>query len=237
MKRILLKLSGEMLLGSNPMGIDPIALKKTASNLIKVKNEGYELAVVIGGGNIFRGLHLADNGMNRTQADHMGMLATLINGVALKAELEKQGTKTTLFSALECPRVAESYQYDKVIDALKRGELIVFVGGTGNPLFTTDTAAALRASEIGADLLVKATKVDGVYDKDPMKGSATKFDALSYVEYLNKKLGVMDLTAITLCMNNQVPVFVMNMNDLGTNQLQNLITHKKGTIISHGNDS
>lgn len=226
-----------MLLGSNPMGIDPAALKKTALNLAKVKNEGFELAVVIGGGNIFRGLHLADNGLNRTQADHMGMLATLINGVALKAELEKQGVKTTLFSALECPRVAESYQYDKVIDALKRGDLIIFVGGTGNPLFTTDTAAALRASEIGADLLVKATKVDGVFDKDPLKGGATKFDSLSYADYLNKKLGVMDLTAITLCMNNKVPVFVMNMNELGSNQLQSLITHKKGTIINHGNDS
>ncbi|MFN4174802.1 MAG: UMP kinase [Parachlamydiaceae bacterium] len=237
MKRILLKLSGEMLLGNNPMGIDPLALKNTAANLIKVKNEGYELAIVIGGGNIFRGLHLADNGLNRTQADHMGMLATLINGVALKAELEKQGVKTTLFSALECPRVAESYQYDKVIDSLEKGDLIVFVGGTGNPLFTTDTAAALRASEIGADLLVKATKVDGVYDRDPKKGGAKMFETLSYADYLSKKLAVMDLTAITLCMNNKVPVFVMNMKELGTHELKNLITHKKGTIINHGNDS
>lgn len=225
-----------MLLGKNAMGIDPDALKRTAEKLVKVKSEGHELAVVIGGGNIFRGLHLADNGLNRTQADHMGMLATLINGVALKAELEKQGTKTTLFSALECPRVAESYQYDKVIDALKRGDLIIFVGGTGNPLFTTDTAAALRSSEIGADLLVKATKVDGVYDKDPLKGGAKRYDSISYAEYLNNKLGVMDLTAITLCMNNKVPVFVMNMNELGQDKIKDLIAHKKGTIINHGND-
>lgn len=220
-----------MLLGPEKMGIDENALIHTAKSLIHLKNEGYEVAVVIGGGNIFRGLSLVKSGIARTPADQMGMLATLINGVALKNAIEALKVKAHLFSALACPQVCDSYQYDHVLDALEEGQIVIFVGGTSNPYFTTDSAAALRASEIGADLLIKATKVDGVYDKDPKEAGAKKYETISYTDFLNKKLGVMDLTAVTLCMNNHIPIFVFNMKHLGRKNLKDLISHQEGTLI------
>lgn len=220
-----------MLLGSEKLGIDETALLNTAKALINLKNEGYEVAVVIGGGNIFRGINLTKGGIARTPADQMGMLATLINGVALKNAIEGQKTKAHLFSALSCPQVCDSYQYDHALKALEDGNIVIFVGGTSNPYFTTDSAAALRASEMGADLLIKATKVDGVYDKDPKENGAKRYSTLSYTDFLNQKLGVMDLTAVTLCMNNHIPIFVFNMKNLGQRGLKDLLSHQEGTLI------
>jgi uridylate kinase len=231
MKRILVKLSGEMLQGNEKCGIEQNSLQHTALMLQSLKKEGYEIGVVIGGGNIFRGVKLASNGLNRTAADQMGMLATLINGVALKTALESINITASLFSAVDCPKVAETYQYDKVKKAFQSGHLVIFVGGTGNPFFTTDTAAALRAVEIEADLIVKATKVDGVFDKDPSKEGAKKYINISYNDYLAQKLGVMDLTAITLCFDNQIPIFVTNMKNLGKTPLKDLISKQEGTLI------
>lgn len=218
------------MLGSS--GVDYSQVLETAKMLAQIRSEGLQIAVVIGGGNIFRGINLANSGIKRSPADQMGMLATLINGIALKTALEEVGIKVQLMSALECPRVAASFQYDQALKALDEGEMILFVGGTGNPYFTTDTCAALRAAEMGVDVLVKATKVDGVYDKDPLKDpQAKKFDTLTWSDYIARHLKVMDLSAVTLCMNEKIPIFVCNMALLGKQPFAELLSNKQGTLI------
>lgn len=214
-KRILLKISGELLLGNQEFGVDQAACRRFAKALLVLHEQSLEVAVVIGGGNIFRGITLEGGGMERSAADQMGMLGTLINGIALKQTLHALGGKVKLMSALECPRVAETYNWEKALDSISKGEILLFVGGTGNPYFTTDSAAALRACEIKADLLVKATKVDGVYNKDPMKFSdAVKYSNITYAQVLSERLEIMDATAIALCQKNSLPVFVFKMQDL-----------------------
>ncbi len=234
-QRVLLKISGESLLGKDSFGINQDACLKTAQELNRVKNTGVELAVVIGGGNIFRGLQLEALGLERTPADHMGMLATLINGIALQQALLKIGAKAKVMSALECPKVAEPYNWERANQNLAKGEIVIFVGGTGNPYFTTDTAAALRASEIGADLLLKATKVSGVYNKDPkLNPEAALYKHLSYSQYLAENLKVMDATAVSLCMSNQIPIFVFDMQALETDNLFEIISQgNQGTMVDH----
>lgn len=233
MKRVLLKLSGESLKGKGGFGIDQDACLLLAKSIQRAKSTGLEVAIVIGGGNIFRGIHLEKLGLERTPADHMGMLATLINGIALQQALKTIGISSKVVSAIDCPKVAESFQWHKVNEYLSQGEVVLFVGGTGNPYFTTDTAAALRACEIGADIFFKATKVPGVYNKDPNKfPDAKKYDNLTYAQYLAEKLEVMDATAVSLCMSNQMPIFVFDMQQLETHNLNEIITHKQwGTFI------
>lgn len=230
-KRVLLKLSGEILMGSQSFGIQQAACQKIALPLKQMKEEGLEVAVVIGGGNILRG-KTAD--MPRTPADQMGMLSTLINGVALQQALESIHCKAKLMTALECPRVAESYQWGKAVEYLSKGDLLIFVGGTGNPYFTTDTAAALRACEIEADILLKATKVDGVYDKDPHKHTeAKKYEKMTYSQVLAENLQVMDATSIALCMSHQLPILVFNMKLLTEGKIMELLAdHKIGTLVA-----
>jgi uridylate kinase len=217
-KRVLLKLSGEILLGSHPFGLDPDACHSTALALQHLRSSSLEVGIVIGGGNIFRGKDLGALGLQRTPADHIGMLATLMNGIALQQALEKVGCPAKVMSALECPKVAETYTWSRAQETLREGKVLIFVGGTGNPYFTTDTAAALRASEMHADILLKATKVDGVYDHDPQKNpEARKYTTLPYSQYLAEKLQVMDATAVALCRSNRIPIFVFNMQLLKTN--------------------
>lgn len=232
-KRVLLKLSGELLLGSQPFGLDSSAINSLAQNLDSVRKSGLEVAVVIGGGNIFRGHQLKALGFQRTPADQMGMLATLINGIGIQQALASLNCPSRVMSALECPKVAEPYQWGRANEALSNGEIVIFVGGTGSPYFTTDTAAALRASEIHADILLKATKVDGVYDKDPVKNpGARKYDTISYAQVLAQKLEVMDATSIALCMNNQIPIFVFHMQLLGKTPISTLLRPPhQGTLI------
>lgn len=195
---------------------------------------GIELGVVIGGGNIFRGMDLKSSGMPRTPADHMGMLATLFNGIALQQALMSKEVPVCIMSALECPKVAEPYNWTKALQYLKEGKVVIFVGGTGNPYFTTDTAAALRASEIEADVLLKATKVDGVYNKDPLKfPDAVKYETISYSQILAEKLQVMDATAVALCRSNQIPIFVFNMQRIMHEPLEDVLTQvQRGTWVS-----
>lgn len=233
-KRILLKLSGETLLGSQAFGIDPIKANHLANSLKDIINEGFQLAIVIGGGNIFRGIHLKDHSIPRSPADQMGMLATLINGIALQQTLISIDCPTKLMSALDCPDVAESYNWAKANEYLNAGHVVIFVGGTGNPYFTTDSAAALRACEINADMLLKATKVNGVYNKDPIKYvDARKYPTLNYSQYLAEKLEVMDAASIALCMNNHLPVFVFDMQLIGKEPLKKILTNSEsGTLIS-----
>lgn len=233
-KRILLKLSGENLMGKEKYGIDYESCRTTAKSLKKMITEGLEVAVVIGGGNIFRGINLRQAEIAETPADHMGMLATLMNGVALSQALEIEGCKAKVLTALDCPRVAESYTWQKAHQYLEDGFVVIFVGGTGNPYFTTDTASALRASEIHADILLKATKVNGIFDKDPLKyPDATKFDTLTYTQALQKELKIMDATAFALCMNNSIPIFVFNMERLHTLSINEIVSDKKhGTIVT-----
>jgi uridylate kinase len=232
MKRVLIKLSGEMLSRPEKGGIDPEKALDTARRLLKIQGLGLQVAVVIGGGNMLRGADLALAGLGRSEADQMGMLATLMNGIVLKDAIRKVGGQVHLFSALDCPKVADNFSKDRAVQALERKELVIFVGGTGNPFFTTDTAAALRASEIEADLLAKATKVDGVYDKDPRKGGATKYDKISWDFFIQNKLEVMDQTAVQLCKNQNIPIFVFNMSLLGEVPLDKIISGKQGTLIS-----
>ena len=211
--RILLKLSGEALKGSKPYGIDPDVVNTVASDIARVQESGIELGVVIGGGNIFRGLSDSAQGMDRSSADHIGMLATVMNSLTLQDSLEKLGVPTRVQSAIPMHQVAEPYIRRRAIRHLEKKRVVIFAAGTGNPFFSTDTAAALRASEINADLIMKATKVDGVYDKDPVKhADARRFDVLTYQEVLDRKLAVMDLTAITLCMDNNLPITVFDMH-------------------------
>lgn len=232
-KRVLLKLSGESLMGDQDFGISDTACQKTAAAIKEIRSAGLEVAIVIGGGNIFRGITLSESGLERTPADHMGMLATLINGIALKQALDKIGCAAKVMSAIACPKVAEPYNWTHALECLDCGEVLIFVGGTGNPYFTTDTAAAMRASEIHADIFLKATKVDGVYDKDPVKHSdAIKYDALSYSQVLAENLGVMDATSVALCRANHIPILVFNMGILYKNQLVGaLSTGGQGTMI------
>lgn len=233
-KRILLKLSGESIMGSQPFGIDFEACQKTANAIKGMHDSNLEVAIVIGGGNIFRGINLKNTGVERSQADNMGLLATLINGTALQDALNAVGCKAVLMTALECPKVAETYTWRRAMELMAQGTVVIFVGGTGNPYFTTDTAAALRANEIHADVILKATKVDGVYNKDPFKyQDAVKYDEISYSQILAEKLEVMDATAIALCMITHIPVFVFNMKMLYTTSVNEILNNKKnGTVVS-----
>jgi len=212
-KRILLKLSGEALMGSQGHGIDLTVIDKIASEIKEVAGNGIEIAIVIGGGNIFRGLSAAAKGMERASADYMGMLATVLNALALQNTLENKGVATRVQSAIEMRELAETYIRRRAVRHLEKKRVVIFAAGTGNPYFTTDTAAALRAMEIGAEVIMKATKVDGVYSADPVKDpSAVKYDRLSYLDVLQRNLKVMDATAISLCMDNNLPIIVFNLN-------------------------
>ena len=215
-KRILLKLSGEALSGRQGFGVDIEVLKELAVDLKEIHDLGIEVAIVIGGGNIFRGMAASESGMDRANADYMGMLATTLNALALQDALEKVGLETRVQSAIEMQEISEPYIRRRAVRHLKKARVVIFAAGTGNPFFTTDTAASLRACEIGAEILIKATKVDGVFDSDPEKNKdATKFDQLTYIDVLNKGLKVMDSTAISLCMDQSLPVIVFNMNIRG----------------------
>ncbi|HEY3346863.1 MAG TPA: UMP kinase [Nitrospirota bacterium] len=230
-KRVLLKLSGEALMGDKPYGIDPEVVEMVASEVKAVCESGVQLAVVIGGGNIFRGVSAAASGMERASADYMGMLATVLNALALQNSLEKMGIVTRVQSAIEMKELAEPYIRRKAVRHLEKGRVVIFAAGTGNPYFTTDTAAALRAMEIGADVILKATRVDGVYNADPLKDKkAVKFDELTYLDVLQKGLKVMDATAISLCMDNDLPIIVFNLKASGN--IRKVIAGKKvGTIV------
>lgn len=232
-KRILLKLSGEILLGEQSFGLNLEACRAIAKTIKDIRESGLEVAIVIGGGNIFRGINLKAMGMQRTPADQMGMLATLINGIGLQQALEASGCPSKMMTALECPRVAETYNWSKAQEYLSDGQTLIFVGGTGNPYFTTDTAAALRASEIEADIFLKATKVDGIFDKDPLKHpKAKKYDTLTYSQYLAEKLEVMDATSVALCMSSKIPILVFNMQLLEQGKIAEVLKNPHlGTIL------
>jgi len=211
-KRVLLKLSGEALMGETGYGIDPVVLDSLSRQLKIVCAGGTEIAIVVGGGNIFRGLKASTSGMDRAQADYMGMLATVMNGLALQDALERHGVYTRVMSAIAMQAVAEPYIRRRAIRHMEKGRVVIFAAGTGNPYFTTDTTAALRALEIDADCVMKATRVDGVYDSDPLKNpDAVRFQELTYIEVLKRGLQVMDSTAISLCMDNDLPILVFNM--------------------------
>ena len=231
-KRVVLKISGEALMGKLGYGIDPEVCDSIAKQVKEVNASGVEIAIVIGGGNIFRGLKGASKGMDRSTADYMGMLATMMNGLALQDAIEKVGVETRVLTAIEMHELAEPYIRRRANRHLEKGRIIIFVCGTGNPFFTTDTAAALRAMEIGADMILKATKVDGVYSRDPVKHkSAKRYDKLTYMEVLKNKLKVMDATAVSLCMDNDLPIVVFDMKKKGN--IKKAIDGKKiGTIIS-----
>lgn len=231
-KRILLKLSGEALMGERQYGIDNDRLKEYAVEIKKVVDKGCEVAIVIGGGNIFRGLAGAAKGMDRVQGDYMGMLATVINGMALQGALEDAGISTRLQSAIEMDKVAEPFIKRKAVRHLEKGRVVIFGAGTGNPYFTTDTAATLRAIEIDADVILKGTRVDGIYDSDPEKNAdAVKFNSLSFDEVFEKNLKVMDMTAFTLSHENKLPIIVFDMNKKGN--LERLIDGETiGTLVN-----
>lgn len=230
-KRIVLKISGEALLGDRSYGIDPLAANSIAVRISKLTKLNTQIAIVIGGGNIFRGLSASANGIDRATADYMGMLATVMNGLALQDALEKNGVSTRLQSAIELRQLTEFYIRRRAIRHLEKGRIVILVGGTGNPFFSTDTTAALRANEIGAEAILKATKVDGVYSADPFKDpKAKRYSKLKYIDVIKKRLKVMDSTAISLCMDNNIPIIVFNMNK--TENIKNAILGKKvGTII------
>lgn len=230
-QRILLKLSGEAMMGNQEYGIDPAVVQTVAQEIKEVRALGVEVGIVIGGGNIYRGVAASAEGMDRTSADHMGMLATAINSLALQDALEKMGIFTRVMSAIEMNRVAEPYIRRRAVRHLEKGRVVIFAGGTGNPFFTTDTAAALRAMEVKSQVILKATKVDGVYDHDPMiHRKAKKFTKLSYIEVLNLGLKIMDATAISLCMENHLPIIVFNLTRRGNIQ-RVVLGQKIGTII------
>jgi uridylate kinase len=215
-KRVLIKLSGEALLGDEDYGIDPAVLRQVASDIRDLIQVGVEVAIVIGGGNIFRGAGLAAKGMDRVSADHMGMLATVINALAIQDALEREGLFARVMSALKINAVCEDYIRRRAIRHLEKGRVVILAAGTGNPFFTTDSAASLRAIEIGAQLMIKATKVDGVYNADPARDpNAVRYDELDYDDVLDRKLAVMDATAVVLCRDNQMPLRVVNMTQSG----------------------
>jgi uridylate kinase len=231
-KRIVLKLSGEAMGGENGFGINVTEIEAIAKRVKDVHELGVEVAIVIGAGNLWRGKQGLDRGMDRATADYMGMLGTMMNALALMDALERQNVYTRVMSAIEMRAIAEPYIRRRAIRHLEKGRVVIFGAGTGNPFFSTDTAAALRATEIDADVLIKATKVDGVYDADPKKNpNAVKFDQLSYIDVLNRRLEVMDSTAITHCMENKIPILVLNLWD-STALHSALRGEKVGTIVS-----
>ncbi len=231
-KRILLKLSGEALMGNQQYGIDPERLSQYSMEVANAVSKGIQVAIVIGGGNIFRGIQGSAKGTDRVKGDYMGMLATIINSLALQGELEKSGMKVKLLSGMPVDPVAESMSRDKAIQYLEEGKIVIIAGGTGNPFFTTDTAAVLRAVEIKADLLLKGTRVDGVYSADPEKDpDAKKYSHVSFEEVYEKNLHIMDMTAITLCRENNMPIVVFNMNIQG-NLMRLLNSEDVGTLVS-----
>ncbi|MGB5362206.1 MAG: UMP kinase [Aureibaculum sp.] len=230
-KRILLKLSGEALMGNRQYGIDPKRLAEYAQEIKNVVDKGIEVAIVIGGGNIFRGIAGASNGIDRVQADYMGMLATIINGLALQSAIEDAGIKTRLLTAIKMEQVAEPFIKRRAVRHLEKGRVVIFGGGTGNPYFTTDTAAVLRAIEVGAEVILKGTRVDGVYNSDPEKNdNATKFKNITFKDVLSKGLKVMDMTAFTLSEENKLPIIVFDMNKKG-NLLKLLSGESIGTKV------
>ncbi|MBA2409792.1 MAG: UMP kinase [Gammaproteobacteria bacterium] len=231
-KRILLKLSGEALMGGQDYGIEPAVIGRIANDLGELNRRGVEVAVVIGGGNIFRGKGLAEAGMDRVTADQMGMLATVINALALQDSLESCGLYCRVMSAIKINQVCEDYIRRRAVRHLEKGRIVVFAAGTGNPFFTTDSAAALRASEIDADLMLKATKVDGVYDADPVKHpDAKRYERLTYDDVLTRKLGVMDATAIVMCRDNDIPLRIFNIFREG-DLLRIVMGEQVGTIVA-----
>ena len=232
-KRILLKLSGEALLGDRSYGIDPKRIAQYAKDIKSILDLGVEVAIVIGGGNIFRGVSAASNGIDRVQGDYMGMLATVINGMALQSSLEEENIQTRLQTAIKIEAVAEPYIKRKAVRHLEKKRVVIFGGGTGNPFFTTDSAAVLRAIEVSADVILKGTRVDGVYDSDPEKNEkAIKFDSISFSDVIGKNLKVMDSTAFTLSQENNLPIVVFNMNKPG-NLLKVIKGDKIGTLIKN----
>jgi uridylate kinase len=230
-QRVLLKLSGEALMGEQQFGVDPAVTTRIASDVGEIQGLGVQTAIVIGGGNIFRGLAASARGMDRATADYMGMLATVINALALQDALEQQGVVTRVVTAIEMRAVAEPFIRRRAIRHLEKGRVVIFAAGTGNPYFTTDTAAALRAMEIKAEVILKGTKVDGVYTADPMLDPhATKYPAISYLQVLEKQLKVMDATAISLCMDNKMPIVVFNLREVG-NIRRVVLGEAVGTIV------
>lgn len=230
-KRILLKLSGESLMGDKSFGLDTVVIEQYANDIKSITELGVQVALVIGGGNIYRGMNEKDTGIERAHGDYMGMLATVINGMALQAMLEKVKVYTRLQSAIKMEQIAEPYIRRRAIRHLEKGRVVIFGAGTGNPYFTTDTAGSLRAIEIQADVILKGTRVDGIYTADPEKDStATKFDTITFQECIAKNLRVMDMTAFTLCMENQLPIIVFDMNKPGN--LQRVVTGERvGTLV------
>lgn len=231
-KRILLKLSGEAMAGPDGVGIDPLQAEQVARSVGEVREHGVDVAIVIGAGNLWRGRTGIQRGMDRATADFMGMVATVMNALALMDAMERMGLVTRVQSAVEMHAVAEPYIRRRAIRHLEKGRVVIFGGGTGNPYFSTDTAAALRAMEIGADVVIKATKVDGVYDDDPVKNpNAVRFDHLTYMETINRRLQVMDSTAISLCMDNNLPILVLNLWQPGA-LVQAIYGEKIGTLVT-----
>ena len=231
-KRILLKLSGEALMGEKAFGIDPNTIRQFALDIKEVVDLGVEVAVVVGGGNIFRGLQAADTGVDRVSGDYMGMLATVMNGVALQNAAEQVGVDTRLISAIQMREIAEPFIPKRAKRHLEKGRLVIFASGTGNPYFTTDSGAALRASEIGADVVLKGTKVDGIYEEDPAKNPhAKRYSEVTFNDVIQYNLGVMDMTAFTLCQENAMPIIVFNMNTIG-NLLRVVKGEKIGTLVN-----
>ena len=235
-KRVLLKLSGEALQGQGQFGISSDVIEYVSEEIRNIHSLGVETAIVIGGGNIFRGVSSSSKNMDRSTADYMGMLATVINALALQDSLEKKGLPTRVQTALEIKQVAEPFIKRRAIRHLEKGRIVIFASGTGNPFFTTDTAATLRALQMGADIIMKATKVDGIYDKDPVKNKdASKFDELTHMEILKKGLKVMDATSISLCMEGNIPIVVFDLFEKGT--IEKVIRGKKvGTIVRSGKE-
>ena len=231
-KRILLKLSGESLMGEKQYGIDEKRLQQYAEQIAEVVNMGVQTAVVIGGGNIFRGLSGTSKGFDRVQGDQMGMLATVINGLALNSALQSAGVRSKVLTAIRMEPVGEYYSKQKAVDLLSKGEVVIISGGTGNPFFTTDTASSLRAIEIEADVMLKGTRVDGIYTADPEKDpSAVKFDEITYDEIYSRNLKVMDLTAATMCKENNMPIYVFDMDTFG-NLKKVLNGERIGTLVA-----
>src|SRR4051812_29323206 len=230
--RVLLKLSGESLMGERNFGIDPLMLEQYAKEIKMITNIGVQVAIVIGGGKIYRGMNEAEKGIERAQGDYMGMLGTVINGMALQAALEKEGVNTRLQSAIKMEQVAEPYIRRKAIRHLEKGRVVIFGAGTGNPYFTTDTAGSLRAIEIDANVILKGTRVDGIYTADPEKDkTATRFESVTFSEVISKNLKVMDMTAFTLCQENNLPIIVFDMNKSGN--LLSVVSGKQvGTLVS-----
>ncbi|PVD51193.1 UMP kinase [Terrimonas sp.] len=231
-KRILLKLSGESLIGNSGFGLDPVVLKQYATEIKSIHDEGVEVAIVIGGGNIYRGMNESETGIERAHGDYMGMLATVINGMALQASMEKEGLFTRLLSAIKMEQIAEPYIRRRAMRHLEKKRIVIFGAGTGNPYFTTDTAGSLRAIEIKADVILKGTRVDGIYTADPEKNpDAKKYETITFRECIDKNLKVMDMTAFTLCMENKLPIIVFDMNKPG-NLLKVVNGEKVGTLVT-----